>query len=639
MGELTIKRGTKGEVIKEADTVHCIWVYDFFDQSLTGYHGDSLEEGANRVLDAEVVYGHNILMYDLPVLERVFKRKRRPKQVADDSLIRSRVLWPEHGSAPLPGGGMDLDAWGMYLVKQRLLDRGKAKFDGPWDQWSAKMHDYCRQDVVTQVGIKRYLDSLPQNERVVRIEHAVTEIIARQIANGWTFDREAAAKMIAEFDIQRAGLLDQLHEAFPPVIEEMKTPQYYNIVSKSGKVLASGPTKGGTEAILKALLKAKGVKRKDFTGSIVPGPMRTKEHPFNPGSSMQIVQRLKEKYGWKPTELTDGGRVKEENGEPLEDGDYRCDYDVLVKLDYPEIKLLLAYGDVDKMLEMLVDYERRAALSRDGKIHGTLNVQGAVTGRMTHNQPNMGNVPKAEKDKDGNYKGVSWRIRTLFLPRPGWVEVGADASALEDRMLRNRMGRYDPKELVLGDGDMHTENMNILRTVVPTCTRDNAKTFWYGILYGAGDKKAGKIVGRSESVGKEMKTVFFSKRAALGKLIEWCKNQAKTAKKLTLLDGRVVPCRHVHAALNTQLQGDGACVMKAGLILLDHALQRKYAPGTDYEFLGNIHDEWQIECRPEIAEDVGTTAVWAIAEAGRRLGVKVPLTGEYKVGKSWADCH
>lgn len=621
--ELTIDR--KGTIIKECDVVHVMWVQDLFDRSWVCYRGDTIIDGVRRLWAAEMIRGHNVIQYDVQVLQRVTGLKKPASCKVDDSLIRSRVLWPESYMSPMQGN--DLHAWGTYLVKHGKLEGGKGEFKGPWDKWSQEMEDYCKQDVVVHEAIDNELATIPQNELVVRIEHRVTEIIARQTANGWSFDKKAATLMIAEFDIKRAELRDKLNAVFPPIIETLKTPQFYVATSKSGKVLFQGTTKGEVERQLKAALKSRGVKYGQFTGTIEPGPLRTKEHPFNPGSPDQIIARLKAKYGWEPTEMTDAGNEK-------------CDYDVLVTLPYPEVKLLLEFADVDKMLEMLVDYEKRATFSRDGRVHGTINVQGCVTGRMSHNQPNMGNVPKAVKDKAGNYVGVSWKIRTLFKPRPGWKEIGADASALEDRMLRNRMGRYAPEELVLKDEDMHTINMNILRTVVVTVTRDNAKTFWYGILYGAGDAKAGKIVGKNADIGRRMKEVFFKGRPALGRLIEWCKGQAKQLGKLTLLDTRVVPCRSEHSSLNTQLQGDGACVMKVALIILDDILQKRgYVPGKDYEFLGNIHDEFQMESRPEIAEEIGKTAVWSIQEAGRRLNVKVRLDGEYKVGDSWADCH
>jgi DNA polymerase I-like protein with 3'-5' exonuclease and polymerase domains len=76
--------------------------------------------------------------------------------------------------------------------------------------------------------------------------------------------------------------------------------------------------------------------------------------------------------------------------------------------------------------------------------------------------------------------------------------------------------------------------------------------------------------------------------------------------------------------------------MKQALVLLDSKLQEQK---LDAHFVANVHDEWQIECRKEIAETVGTLAVEAIQEAGEVLQLRCPLTGEYRIGRTWAETH
>lgn len=616
LNELTIDKSKN--IIKECSVIHCMWVQDLYDRSFKLYKGDSLREGAERLFAAECIRGHNILQYDVSVLERLTGVRRPQTCRIDDSLVRSRLLWLEPGSGPM--GGSSLEEWGHWLGIR------KGQFKGPWDKWSKEMEDYCKQDVVVHEAIDNCLAGIPQNEAVVRIEHKVGEIIARQTANGWCYDKEGGLKLIAELEIEKAGLLDQLRSVFPDKMETLKTPTHYEIRNNKAKVIAKAPTKGAAEKSLRDLCKKVGIKFKDTTATIVPGPMRTKLHPFNPDSGDQIADRLKERYKWKPTVFTDGGKPK-------------TDYDVMSRLPYPEAKLLLKYGDNGKMLDYLLDYDKRVGASRDGKVHGSINVQGCVTGRMSHSQPNLGNVPKGEKDKEGKPLDDYWKIRRNFRARPGWVMVGGDASALEDRMRANRSGFYDPVEWELRKEDLHTVNMNILRTIVPECTRDNAKTFWYAWLYGARAKKQGSIFGKGADVGEKLDAKFKQGRPALAKLVAYCQRQAKEVGYLKLIDSRMVPCRSEHSALNTLLQGDGGVLMKVALIICDATLQKKYKPGLDYEFLGNIHDEFQMESRPEIAEEVGKTIVWSIAEAGRRLKVRVPLAGEYKVGASWAETH
>ena len=121
------------------------------------------------------------------------------------------------------------------------------------------------------------------------------------------------------------------------------------------------------------------------------------------------------------------------------------------------------------------------------------------------------------------------------------------------------------------------------------------------------------------------------------KLIE---RKVESSGKLTGIDGRILPIRSPHAALNMLLQSAGAVVMKVALVKLYNKLQGMgWQHGRDYTFVGNIHDEFQAEVLPEKAEDYGKLAVQAIIAAGVELKLKCPMDGEYKIGESWSETH
>lgn len=102
------------------------------------------------------------------------------------------------------------------------------------------------------------------------------------------------------------------------------------------------------------------------------------------------------------------------------------------------------------------------------------------------------------------------------------------------------------------------------------------------------------------------------------------------------LDGRKLRIRHAHAALNQLLQGGGSIVMKKARILFEDSLTDL---GIDATIVADVHDEWQVDCSEEDAEMVGELGVASIAAAGEHFKMKCPLTGEYKIGKSWKDTH
>lgn len=162
-------------------------------------------------------------------------------------------------------------------------------------------------------------------------------------------------------------------------------------------------------------------------------------------------------------------------------------------------------------------------------------------------------------------------------------------------------------------------------------------------LYGAGDEKLGFILHKKKGLiqqGKKSRAKFMAALPALNALVTRIKAKAKTQKFLTGLDGRELHVRSQHAAPNTLLQAAGAVQMKRALCILDSKLQGEgLIPGTDYEFVANVHDEWQIECNENLGDTIGQHAITAIREAGEYYNFRCPLDGEYKLGRSWADTH
>jgi DNA polymerase I-like protein with 3'-5' exonuclease and polymerase domains len=154
-------------------------------------------------------------------------------------------------------------------------------------------------------------------------------------------------------------------------------------------------------------------------------------------------------------------------------------------------------------------------------------------------------------------------------------------------------------------------------------------------LYGAGPAKIGSIVGGSATAGQKLINAFLKGTPALQRLRDKVSVYASKGY-VPGLDGRKIWVRSEHAALNSLLQGAGAIVMKKALVIFNDKIK---ANGWDVKLTVNVHDELQMECRPEIAEEVGKACVASIEEAGVAFKLRCPLTGEYKIGKTWRDTH
>ncbi len=208
--------------------------------------------------------------------------------------------------------------------------------------------------------------------------------------------------------------------------------------------------------------------------------------------------------------------------------------------------------------------------------------------------------------------------------------VGIDASGLEIRMLAHYMDDKDFIQEIL-DGDIHTANQKAAKLK----SRNQAKTFIYALMYGAGDEKLGKVVGGNSKDGKRAREHFFDNKPSFKSLRDRVQ-RAATKKYLKGLDGRKLYIRNNHAALNTLLQGAGSIVMKKGLSLLANRLELSMTP---FKFVANIHDEWQIEVTECRANKVGSLAVESIIDAGKHFNLRCPLDGEYKIGRNWSETH
>lgn len=588
---------TNGLKLNEITKIHTLVVYDYKTNAYRRFDKERVPEGIRFLSQADVVVGHNIIGFDLPVIQKFFPSFKAP--LVRDTLVWARLAWPDikpidfalNRKGRLPGyliGAYSLEAFG-YRLGELKGDYGRVT-ENAWAEWSQAMSDYCEQDVRVTKLLYEKLKAKGISEEAIELEHKVAGIIKRQIDFGFCFDVKKAEQLYAKLIERKAELASQLKAIFGYWYEP------------NGGVVT--PKRGN---------RKKGI----VEGSSY---QKIKLVEFNPGSRAHIARCLQKRYGWKPTEFTASGQPK-------------VDEEVLKKLPYPEVPLLIEYLMIEKRLGQLADGNEAwlKHVEQDGRIHGYVNTNGAVTGRMTHSHPNVAQVPavRAPYGKE---------CRELFGPPPGMVQVGADASSLELRCLAHYMARYDGGAYarIILEGDIHTENQK----AAGLPTRDSAKTFIYAFLYGAGDEKLGQIIGKGRTAGRKLRKQFLEKLPALAKLKQAVEKAVKTRGYLIGLDGRHLPIRSEHSALNTLLQSAGALVMKKALVILDETLQEMgYVPGQDYEFMANIHDEWQIACRPEIAETVGKTAVEAIRRAGEHFGFRCPLDGEYKIGANWAETH
>jgi len=602
--------------LSDLKTVHCLSIYDPTTPKMITYHGAGIKNGLMELAKAERIVGHNVIGFDLPALSKMYSF-HPPLVKVLDTMVMARCIVPDVRNDDFLRNNFDkslvgshsLKAWGLRLNNLTKLTYGEE--DGAFDSYNEDMRKYCERDtIVTQILFDYLMMGNPSGE-MLAIEHWFAFLMRLQEKKGFAFDVVKAEKLELELAAVRAGLLDRLQREFPAKTEEMKTPSGWEVDIDG--VTYEAETKTALRKVLKeagqVMNRANDAKQK---------PMKTKTILFNPGSRDEIKQRFKD-LGVEIPVQPDGKTIK-------------MDGATLERIKHPFASLLLEYLTVQKRLGQLAEGNVAwLKLMKNGRIHGRVNTNGAVTGRCTHSFPNLAQVPAIGME-------YGKECRDLFKAGDGYKLVGCDASGLELRMLAHYLAYYDggeyAKEVI--EGDVHTRNQK----AAGLAERSQAKTFIYALLYGAGDQLIGEIVGGGAREGQELKRRFYSNIPALAKLLADVQQKVQRSNKLTGLDGRILPVRSPHKALNMLLQSAGAVCMKVALIQLFHRMNKlKWQHGREYSFVANVHDEFQAEVQPDKVGAFSELAVESIRMAGRELKLNVMLDGEAKVGETWAQTH
>ena len=563
--------------------------------------------------EPRVYITHNGLKADVPWLNKLWEGNVDVRCVVD-TFVLSQLFDP---NLPKPEGlatnvgTHSLAAWGVRVGST------KGEFSD-WSKYSEEMLDYCFQDVEVTLKVYKQLASklkkLGFSEKSVELEHQVVPIIGKQQEDGFHFDKREALNLNARLRSEQHKLEEALHTLFPSRdkvcgVYRYKLRQdglpYESYVRHTNKYARIDHHDDGTYSCYESV-------------------------PFNIGSPNQRTERLLE-LGYIPTNFTPTGQPK-------------VDEDALV-----EFAKVSGIKEVQYIADWLV-LEGRANmiqtwldnLGSDNRIHGNVFTCGAQSRRMKHSSPNTANIPGL----DAKY---GKEARALWCARPGRVLVGVDAASLEVRMLLHQLNNPDAEDFFVNKKP-HRLNADAIKLAFerefPTiklgkdehAEYQKAKTLLYAFLYGASDHKLASTVGTTNaSVGTLIRATLATNVPGLSELVKRVQSEYKSSGGLLrCIDGGYVRCPSSHAALNYKLQPDGAILMKQAIILADEALRKAK---LDYLFVGNIHDEWQIDAKIQHADQIGEVCADAIKRAGELLRFNVAQSGEFKIGFNWAETH
>jgi DNA polymerase-1 len=336
--------------------------------------------------------------------------------------------------------------------------------------------------------------------------------------------------------------------------------------------------------------------------------LKDKITEFNPASRQQIASRLIE-LGWVPTELTPTGQPK-------------VDEKTLSNCSIPVAETLATYFMLQKRSALVKSWVK--SCTDENRVHCKYRTLGAITNRMSCVDPNLQQVP-AVRVQYGK------ECRELFKAATGNKLLDTDAAGLELRVLAHYMNDDKFTKEVL-EGDVHTANQRM----AGLDTRDQAKTFIYALLYGAGDAKIGAVVNGSAKDGAELRSRFMSNMPAYKRLSEAVIRKGESEGRLKAIDGRVLRVRSGHASLNTLIQGSSAVLMKKWFMYVDHYLRRRRIRS---KIVAMIHDELVLESAEKDVDATTESVILSISQVNKAYNLRCKLECDVQVGNNWSEIH
>ena len=674
-----------------------------------------LSEGVGILEEADYVTGHNIIDFDENAILIEYDDYQRTGNLVD-TLVMSRMVFADIkdtdfrmvAKGTLQGkyiGMHGLEAWGQRLglakgdykhereaeLKARHKDAGQEPPTDEelhhyvWGTWNVSMHDYMMRDIDVNFMLWEKIQEFAWSRESVILEHSIHALMVQQERNGFLFDIEGAEKLTdilrVQYDDFTGVAVEQIGVWYRPA--KIIRDAFLSENGENDSRRTWGEVSEAKRSVKFAASNAKVIASGDYSSlradRVEGAPFVVIElKEFNPNSRQQITERLQTLYGWEPQDFTEKGQAK-------------VDDEILRNLSetVPIAETLAELFFLKKRLGMLADGKNGwlKLVRKDGRIHGRVNVGGAVTGRATHSAPNISQVPgvtavefkdeakgrafldslpeftdtgrktlvKAKwNEKKGEWKiltrgrsgGYGWDSRELFIVPKGYTLVGCDLSGIEFRCLGHLTFPFDNGEIVdvVLNGDIHQQNADLTGI-----SRSLAKRLLYACLYGGGDAKLGSIIEpfasepRQKTLGGQARIKLMNAMPSLKAAMKAIKREARANRgTIAGLDGRRLYVRSDHAALNLRLQSDGALIAKKWLLIIDDLFYQEgwdHGNGLDYAMNSWSHDETQIAVRDELAPRAAELMIEAARLAGEYFKLNVPVAAEAKLGHTWATTH
>ena len=581
--------------------------------------------------NADVLIGHNIIRFDIPVVERILGIKITARRV--DTLALSWYLEPQRVRHGLEYYGEDFG-----IPKPVVTD---------WDGLTTEEYIHrCEEDVKINTTLwekqwKQLLKLYGSEEEAWRFIDYLTfkmDCALEQEVRKWKLDVPRATKVLAELVAIREDKVTELASVMPkvPVISKKSKPAKPFKQDGSWSIVGSN----WFSLLLENNLED------DYDGVV---EVVTGEKEPNPGSSPQLKAWLNS-FGWVPETFEykrnkDTGDVRKIPQMNLKHGGGVC----------PSIKKLFDVEPKLQVLEGLSILTHRISIlngflgniDEDGYIQA--RIQG-LTNTLRFKHQVVVNLPGVDKPYGTDIRGC------LIAPE-GYELLGSDMCSLEDRTKQHYMWDFDPdyvKEMMTDDFDPHIDLAMFAKAMKPEdahnfknatpefklkplykalgALRKTYKQVNYACVYGARGATVGRSAGVSTHKGGQLVEAYWKRNWSVKAIAEAQVVKVSGGMKWLYnpVSGFWYSLRHEKDRFSTLNQG-------TGVYCFDMWVKKVKSKGLP--IIGQMHDEIIGLVKKGVRERATSVCKWAVGEINKELKLNRELDVDVQFGSSYAEIH
>jgi len=633
-------------LLSDATKIHCLSYEKYSDSNLIEKNSFSkYEDIKSFILSQQVLIGHNIINFDIPILEKFLGIKVKATLI--DTLGLSWYLFPTEirNGRPIPRKKHGLETWGVYYnVPKPVIE--------DWKNLTIEEYfNRCETDVRINSLLWKdeynYLLKLYDNNssaifRLIAYLSFKLDCVREQEENPCYIDKDFCEKNLTalneEIEIKTSEL-----STYMPLQKKYKTVNKPDRFYKKDGTLSVAGEKWNNW--IEELHLDKDVETFQLLESVENG---------NPNSISQVKEWLL-KLGWEPTifkEATSKVTGKTTESPQISDSDGRiCSNLKQMFRDYPYLS----------NLENLALMQHRKGIFKSflDSISENNTVVASIGGftnslRMQHRKPIV-NLPKV-----GTYLGEE--IRSLItIPNDNYLICGSDVHSLEDSTKQHymyffdseyvkqmRVPGFDPHlDIALLSGLMSEEEVELFKKLKKkddrtpeeeellhklTDIRFNAKTVNFASVYGAGPPKIAKTLKKSLDFAKKLHSAYWSRNKAVKEvsantITKRIDNQLWLYNPVSKFWYSLRVEKDIFSVLN---QGTGAYVEDRWIF---------YMRKRGLKIILQYHDEIALYLKKEDKETVRNHINEAMEEVNRELRLNVPISVSVDFGTNYSQIH